>query len=360
LKQLDKLNERETIKVGLIYVANQQEQQKDILRNDESSGSKIYKEFVQSLGWDVDLRTHGGFMGGLDENLTTGTTAPYYSNATTEVIFHDITRMPTKQNDSQQIQKKRHVGNDFVHIVWSEHDRDYKPWTISSQFNFVHICIYPWQRHKESFLFKIGIYTKPEVPLFGPLVDGMIVDKKDLGPLVRMTAINANKAVRYKQKQYKKPFPTRRSHINEIIQRHKAQSTSNIDFIKTFFLDQDYVNVEFTPRKALSPITISQPEQTTIQSSEKPQQEVRLRNQSIRKSVAKVQPQQETKPEPQKVTQPAVEYVEEVVEELVDGEGEEGVEYVEEVVYVDENGQPITIEEGDEVEYVEVEEEEYQ
>lgn len=44
-------------------------------------------------------------MGGLDKKLTTGTVGPYYGNATMEVIFHDITLMPTNENDPQQIHK---------------------------------------------------------------------------------------------------------------------------------------------------------------------------------------------------------------------------------------------------------------
>ena len=42
----------------------------------------------------VDLSKHTGFLGGLERNLSTGTTAPYYCNSTTEVIFHVSTRMP--------------------------------------------------------------------------------------------------------------------------------------------------------------------------------------------------------------------------------------------------------------------------
>lgn len=195
LKQLDKLYERETMKIGVIYVRNQQENEKDIFKNE--TASDLYKEFVQGLGWSVDLKTHRGFLGGLDNSaqLSTGATAPYFSNATTEVIFHDLTRMPTKANDNQQIHKKRHIGNDFVHIVWSEHDRDYRPWTIVSQFNFVHIVIYPLKYP----MFRVQIFTKPEVGLFGPLMDGMVIDKAHLPSLVRLTAINANKTVRYNQ-----------------------------------------------------------------------------------------------------------------------------------------------------------------
>lgn len=41
------------------------------------------------------------------------------------------------------ISQKRHVGNDTVHIVWSEHGRNYSPNTITSQFNDAHVIIYP-------------------------------------------------------------------------------------------------------------------------------------------------------------------------------------------------------------------------
>jgi hypothetical protein len=58
-----------------------------------------------------------------------------------------------------QVAKKRHVGNDFVHIVWSEHKRDYNPDTIVSQFNDAHIVIYPLP----SGLFRIQIFKKEKV-----------------------------------------------------------------------------------------------------------------------------------------------------------------------------------------------------
>lgn len=103
LKQLDKTCERETMKIGVIYVANGQEMQKQLLKNDK--GSPLYYEFVDGLGWPVDLATHRGFLGGLDSNLSTGSVAPYFANATTEVIFHVVTSMPSNEKDPQQIQK---------------------------------------------------------------------------------------------------------------------------------------------------------------------------------------------------------------------------------------------------------------
>lgn len=80
LRELDNLYGREMFKIGVIYVAQGQEDQRDILKNE--TGSSLYTEFVKGLGWVVDLKTHRGFSGGLDQkNLSTGKIAPYYSNA---------------------------------------------------------------------------------------------------------------------------------------------------------------------------------------------------------------------------------------------------------------------------------------
>eukprot|EP01104_Vermistella_antarctica_P013879 TRINITY_DN4277_c0_g1_i3.p1 TRINITY_DN4277_c0_g1~~TRINITY_DN4277_c0_g1_i3.p1 ORF type:complete len:1289 (+),score=342.86 TRINITY_DN4277_c0_g1_i3:94-3960(+) len=213
LKELDKANGREILKIGCIYVKKDQEDQRQILRND--GASKQYCDFVSGLGWSVDLKTHCGFMGGLDPHLTTGLTAPYYANSLLEVVFHDITRMPTNESDPQQIHIKRHVGNDIVHIVWVEGDREYNPMTITSQFNDVHLVIYPL----ESGLYRFQVFHKQKVPLFGPVYDGLVVCKALLAPLVRQTAINSNRAVRFSTEGYNRPYPTRNKLINEIDSR---------------------------------------------------------------------------------------------------------------------------------------------
>lgn len=88
-------------------------------------------------------KNQSGFLGGLDPQMTTGRFAPYYADHSVEVIFHVPTMMPNNPSDEQQIHKKRHVGNDHVTIVWSEHAYAYRPNTITSQFNHVHIVITP-------------------------------------------------------------------------------------------------------------------------------------------------------------------------------------------------------------------------
>lgn len=176
-----------------------------------------------------------GYIGGLDRRLTNGSVSPYWATQLQEVIFHDVTAMPTvvchkslfffpltslQETDEQQILKKRHVGNDLVHIVWSEHSRDYRPGTITSQFNDAHIVIYPLPNG----LFRIQIFRKDERALFGPLCDGMVVTKALLPQLVRQTALNANRYVRANSAAYTRPYVTRQKAIMELVAKHKQGS----------------------------------------------------------------------------------------------------------------------------------------
>eukprot|EP00064_Thunnus_orientalis_P013441 superscaffoldBa00002186_g13480 len=208
---------RETHKIAVFYIGEGQEDKCSILSN--SAGSQAYEDFVSGLGWEVDLATHCGFMGGLQRNGSTGLTAPYYATSTVEAIFHVSTRMPSDSDDSltkkicspatgrteigrlaactdasegdreeggsgkrkcllkvmwaqdtDWINPLRHLGNDEVHIVWSEHTRDYRRGIIPTDFG--------------------------DVPFFGPLFNGAIVTGTLLPSLVRATCINASRAVK--------------------------------------------------------------------------------------------------------------------------------------------------------------------
>lgn len=172
--------------------------------------------FVSALGWEVELESHNGFLGGLPRQGC-GLTSPYYATPFFEVIFsripslilienliisyiflieiqviyHVATRMPYDSSEAI-LNKTRHLGNDEVHIVWSEHYRDYRRDILPTEFCDVLIVIYPLK----SGLFRVTVNRKPEVPWFGPLTDESIVGGACLANLVRATAINASRAKR--------------------------------------------------------------------------------------------------------------------------------------------------------------------
>ncbi|KAL6477249.1 hypothetical protein MHYP_G00130840 [Metynnis hypsauchen] len=218
LKNLDSRQCRETHKIAVFYVAEGQEDKHSILSN--TSGSQAYEDFVSGLGWEVNLTSHCGFMGGLQRNKSTGLTTPYFATSTVEVMFHVSTRMPPDSDDSLT-KKLRHLGNDEVHIVWSEHTRDYRRGIIPTEFGDVLIVIYPMKNH----MYSIQIIKKPEVPFFGPLFDGAIVDGKILPTMVRATAINASRALKSLIPLYQNFYEERARYLETIVQHYLESST---------------------------------------------------------------------------------------------------------------------------------------
>jgi len=253
LHDLDKRRVRELIKIAVLLVKEGQVEQEDILRNNKRT--RMFSEFLNGMAWPVDLVTHTGFVGGL--SVRDGGLTMYWANPTTEVVFHDICMMPTDENDPQQIKKKKHVGNDICTIVWSEHKKDYDPSTVTTHFNFVHLVIYPL----EDGLFRISVYSKEgaKLPFFGPICDGMILNKRLLPTLVRQTMINSNRVVRERQKQYKRPIETRDSLIKEINDRYQQQLPFHSFFSDLFSLEIAPILETNSPRIGKSPTTLTSP-----------------------------------------------------------------------------------------------------
>ncbi|XP_060685071.1 ral GTPase-activating protein subunit alpha-1 isoform X7 [Hemiscyllium ocellatum] len=241
LKNLDSRQCRETHKIAVFYVAEGQEDKHSILTN--TGGSQSYEDFVAGLGWEVNLTNHCGFMGGLQRNKSTGLSTPYFATSTVEVIFHVSTRIPSDSDDSLT-KKLRHLGNDEVHIVWSEHTRDYRRGIIPTEFGDVLIVIYPMK----NFMFSIHIMKKPEIPFFGPLFDGAIVDGKVLPNLVRATAINASRALKSLIPLYQNFYEERARYLETIVQHHQEPTTYE-DFAAQVFCPAPCHNIPSDPER---------------------------------------------------------------------------------------------------------------
>ncbi|XP_012254870.2 probable Rho GTPase-activating protein CG5521 isoform X5 [Athalia rosae] len=218
LRNLDNQRSRETHKMAVIYVGQGQEDKNSILNN--VTASKEYESFVARLAWEIELESHTGFLGGLVPGKASGVTAPYFATSFTEVIFHVATRMPSDSPESL-LQKTRHLGNDEIHIVWSEHWRDYRRDIIPTEFCDVLIVIYPLPNK----LFRIQISRKTEIPFFGPLFDESIVEDIVLPGLVRATALAASRAKRSTLTLYQHYYEERARSLDTVVRNHKEATT---------------------------------------------------------------------------------------------------------------------------------------
>ncbi|XP_018324376.1 probable Rho GTPase-activating protein CG5521 isoform X2 [Agrilus planipennis] len=235
IRNLDTQRCRETHKIAVIYIAPGQEDKNSILSN--QGGSVEYEQFLASLAWEVELEGHTGFLGGLQKQGSTGLTAPYYATSLLEAIFHVATRMPGETPEAV-LNKTRHLGNDEVHIVWSEHSRDYRRDIIPTEFCDVLIVIYPLGNQ----LNRVTITCKAEVSYFGVLFNEAIVSSSVLAGLVRATVVFASRAKRTTLPFFQQYYEERARSLETVVTKHRNSTTY-----------EDFISQIFNPTIALSP-----------------------------------------------------------------------------------------------------------
>lgn len=80
------------------------------------------------------------YKGGLDTSCgQTGDESVYENFCDKEIMFHVSTLLPYSKTDNQQLERKRHIGNDIVTIVFQDDNTPFAPDMIAS--NFLHSFI---------------------------------------------------------------------------------------------------------------------------------------------------------------------------------------------------------------------------
>eukprot|EP01103_Thecamoeba_quadrilineata_P008352 TRINITY_DN18110_c0_g1_i1.p1 TRINITY_DN18110_c0_g1~~TRINITY_DN18110_c0_g1_i1.p1 ORF type:complete len:365 (+),score=54.99 TRINITY_DN18110_c0_g1_i1:51-1145(+) len=169
LKDLDEPKLEKKYKIGLLYAAASQTNEIEMFNN--VNGSSEYEEFLDFLGERVELEKFEGFTGGLDvEKNLSGTHSVYTMWQEAEVMFHVSTMLPYFPNDEQQLERKRHIGNDRVLLVFKDGDAPYSPDTVhSKQIHIIGLV----QPHivggsDGRRFYKFSVASKSSVPPFGP------------------------------------------------------------------------------------------------------------------------------------------------------------------------------------------------
>uniref|UniRef100_A0A671KC66 Tuberin-like n=1 Tax=Sinocyclocheilus anshuiensis TaxID=1608454 RepID=A0A671KC66_9TELE len=109
-------------------------------------GSNRYAQFLTGLGKLIHLKDCDPdqiFLGGLDQYGDDGEFTYCWHDDIMQAIFHIATLMPNRESDKGCCNKKRHIGNDFVVVVYNDSGEEYKLGTIKGQFNFVEVLIKP-------------------------------------------------------------------------------------------------------------------------------------------------------------------------------------------------------------------------
>uniref|UniRef100_A0A669F3A5 Rap1 GTPase-activating protein 2 n=1 Tax=Oreochromis niloticus TaxID=8128 RepID=A0A669F3A5_ORENI len=171
-----------TYKFGVIYQRFGQVSEEELFRNNEET--LAFTEFLQLLGDTVDLQDFKGFRGGLDvSHGQTGSQSIYTVHRQQEIMFHVSTKLPFTEGDAQQLQRKRHIGNDIVALVFQEEATPFVPDMIASNFLHAFIVVQAEEPCSETTSYKVSVTAREDVPPFGPPLPNPAVFKK--GPEFR-------------------------------------------------------------------------------------------------------------------------------------------------------------------------------
>lgn len=122
------------LKFGVLYCKPGQTHERQMFGNEH--GSPAFNEFLESVGEKITLKGWPHYRGGLNvTNDITGTHSVFARYSGYNIMFHVSTLLPYSAVDAQQLERKRHIGNDIVTIVFQDEPGiRWSPMTISSQF----------------------------------------------------------------------------------------------------------------------------------------------------------------------------------------------------------------------------------
>ncbi|XP_048681381.2 rap1 GTPase-activating protein 1 isoform X6 [Caretta caretta] len=191
-------------KFGVIYQKLGQTSEEELFGTTEESPAFV--EFLNFLGQKVQLQDFKGFRGGLDvTHGQTGTESVYCTFRSKEIMFHVSTKLPYTEGDAQQLQRKRHIGNDIVAIVFQDENTPFVPDMIASNFLHAYIVVQAEKPCSESTLYKVSVTARDDVPFFGPPLPDPAVFRKglDFQEFLLTKLINAEYAC-YKAEKFAK------------------------------------------------------------------------------------------------------------------------------------------------------------
>lgn len=195
LAVFDLMPTHETHRLGLVYVGGGQAgQEQAILSN--THGSVRYTALLRQLGSLVclsELDPRRTYVGGLDcsERREDGVHGLCWQDDVTQVVFHVATLMPNGSSDRQRDNKKRHIGNDFVLIVYNDSGEPYDMATFRGKFQHACVVVEPVKLG----LNLVSLLGKPEVlELLRPTPEPHLVPDTSLAIHVRQIALHANVA----------------------------------------------------------------------------------------------------------------------------------------------------------------------
>eukprot|EP01106_Pelomyxa_sp_JSP_P013595 TRINITY_DN410_c0_g2_i2.p1 TRINITY_DN410_c0_g2~~TRINITY_DN410_c0_g2_i2.p1 ORF type:complete len:196 (+),score=32.15 TRINITY_DN410_c0_g2_i2:297-884(+) len=137
-----------------------------MFNNTEDMVTPEFGVFLRVLGDTVDLEGWPKYSGGLDP--IPGAKSVYTDWQGFEIMFHVSTMLPFVKGAESQLERKRHICNDVVVIVFQEGDTPFDPACIKNSINHVYILVHPEKHPKLGF--KVSAVVSQDTKLCPPVL----------------------------------------------------------------------------------------------------------------------------------------------------------------------------------------------
>eukprot|EP00029_Vermamoeba_vermiformis_P005396 TRINITY_DN1863_c0_g1_i1.p1 TRINITY_DN1863_c0_g1~~TRINITY_DN1863_c0_g1_i1.p1 ORF type:complete len:831 (+),score=166.30 TRINITY_DN1863_c0_g1_i1:168-2660(+) len=189
----------------------------------QTVGSADYEEFLAWLGDRIKLFGWDKYRGGLDtKNKSTGEYSVYKEVLGKEIMFHVSTLLPSQEQDVQRVERKRHIGNDVVVIIFKEGKQPFDPLILTNQFNHIFAIVEKIPGSSPT-KYKLVIVNKVgTVPSFPELPFPPVFEKTDAFRQFLLTKlINAERAAMQSPEFKGKMMRTRKEELSNIVAKSR-------------------------------------------------------------------------------------------------------------------------------------------
>lgn len=253
LETFDRMDTVDGYRIGVVCLRDGQSKESEILSND--SLGKRFGDFMCELGTLVQLKDASFNTQGLDH--VSDEDGPYtyaWRDRLVEIIYHVPVLMPNREDDPHFTNKKRHIGNNHVTIVWNESGLPFEFDTIPSSFNSVMIVVTPENSqcasspdgHKytvpnesdgeqdvkpQDLRYTVQTITHQSFPRLSPCASAKLLPLTHLPALVRQTALNSaifsNVWLNREDGEYASSWRNRLREIVKLRERYGNSSSAN-------------------------------------------------------------------------------------------------------------------------------------
>ncbi|KAG0341127.1 hypothetical protein BG000_010182 [Podila horticola] len=225
--ELERMEERQIIrcyKFGVYQLLPGQTLEHQGLANAYDSCTPDFLDFLQWLGEPIKLNGWKGYRAGLDTiGDTTGETSVFTHWNAYQIMFHCAPYLPFNPSDTQQVERRRFIGNDIVVIVFKESDDEeqFDLDSVGSRQNHI-ICIVrpiPSATNSGAVAYRVAIAVKNGIRNFTPLDFPVVLQRDDASRDLLLLKLISGERAAYRAKAFATQLlRTRESLLRDVIE----------------------------------------------------------------------------------------------------------------------------------------------